>query len=192
MSVAYETIVNVPENFIEKIFEDAIKPGCTVSSRLKDNKFSMLSWNYPYKAVDDLIEFSNKHSETVFTATTVCEMTPEMANIFEVSNGKVLSARQDIWFEIMIDKVYLSHIDPEIFAEFEKDVRKYFNAVDMDLVKNHRFDSFWELYKEHCSDLVYEYRNENVVFNAKREDVYSISVDVTIHGDPNNYDQFQL
>jgi hypothetical protein len=195
MSVVYETIVSVPEDFIEKILEDILNWDLGLSAKLENNQFAFLSKNYRDPGIKELMEQSIHHPDSVFSTISICEMAPEQADIFEISNGKIISARQDIYFELQIDPKDEKRISPYVLKTFAKKARTYFNMVDMHLVRNYEFSSFWELYQEHCSDLVFYFEKSEVLFKAKRKDRDSIIVNVEFirekkqrNGSPQNTD----
>jgi len=186
MSHDYLTTIYTSDEFIEKLIDNNLGISSGSMARLEENEFTVLT-NYN-GIIKQLLELSKSFLDEVFTAITRSEYVWETktTRTYEVSNGEVLCAREDIWFDIEIDTRYLSHIDPEIIDAFEKEVSNYFNAVDMELVNSHKFDSFWGLYQKHCSDLFHEYRADNILFKSRRKDVYTVSVDVTVYGDQND------
>ncbi len=178
MSVVFETIVTVPKDFVEKELEKIFDWKLGLSAKLEKNQFSFLSKNYHLPGVAEIVELSKQYQDLVFTATTVCEMTFDIADIFEISNGEIIRARQDIYFDLLIDREDNKRIPPDVVETFSTEARRYFNMVDMHLVRNHEFRSFWELYQSQCSDLVFYYEGSEVLFKAKRKDRENITVDV--------------
>lgn len=176
MSTVYQTTVTVPEGFIEKELEKILGWNLGLSAKLDNNQFSIHTKNYHLPGVTEIVELSKKHQDLVFTATTVCDMTFELADVFEISNGEIISAKQDIYFNLLIEDN--KRIPPDVVEAFSTEARRYFNMVDMHLVRNHEFRSFWELYQSQCSNLVFYFETSEGLFIAKRKDRENITVDV--------------
>jgi hypothetical protein len=183
MSVVYQTIVTVPDDFIEKILEKALNWKFGISAKLRGNKFAILAKNYSYPGIDEIIDISKIHQDAVFETVTTCEMDLTTADILTISNGKVINERRDLWFNFIYDLSKKNKIDIAEIQEFETEARKYFNMIDNFLRRRHKGNNFKEILESNVSSMDFNYQSRNVLFSAKRKDLINVDVDIEIFGE---------
>lgn len=137
MSVEYETIIKVPENFIGKILEGYFNYNIIMSARLKDNQFSFNSKNPDYPGVDKIVELSRNFPNIIFETITICDMNIEVAEILKINNGEIIDKRKEIWFNFQYEKNKKDKLTPEEKQEFEDKAREYFNIENNLVYKNY-------------------------------------------------------
>lgn len=166
MSVEYETIIKVPENFIGKILEGYFNYNNLISARLKDNQFSFFSKNLDFPGVDKIIELSRDFPSIIFETITICDLIIEVAEVLKINNGEVINKRKEIWFNFQYEKEKEEKLTPEEKQEFEDKAREYFNIENNLVYKNYGMNGGLDE-GQFSSDCFFNHGND-VFFQTKR------------------------
>ncbi|GAH84372.1 unnamed protein product, partial [marine sediment metagenome] len=121
MSTVFQTIVTVPKDFIEKELEKILDWNLGLSVKLENNRFIFWAKNYPNPGLEQIINYSEKHRDFVFETESTCEMEPELAEIYTISNGEIISQQKNTWFNFIYESEPKNRLGVESVLQFEEE-----------------------------------------------------------------------
>jgi hypothetical protein len=183
MSVVYQTIVTVPDDFIEKILEKALNWKFGISARLSENQFAILAKNNSYPGIEEVIKVSRIYKDSVFKTVTTCDMDLTSADILTISNGEVIDERRDLWFDFIYDLSRKNKTDFTEIQKFETEARKHFNMIDSFLRRRYKHENFKDILESNISSMDFTYQSKGALFSAKRKDHIHVDVEIEIFGE---------
>ena len=130
MSLIYQTVVTIPEKFIEKELERIFNWNLGLNAKLENNRFTFWAKNYPDPGLEQIINYSEKNPDLVFETESTCEMEPELADIYTISNGEIINEQKNTWFHFIYETEQKSRLASGDVSKFEEEARKYFNVID--------------------------------------------------------------
>lgn len=180
MPANYETIVTVSEWFIENILEKTLNWDLGIEARLEDDQFIFFSKDQPLPGIEELKKLSQQYQNAVFETRSTSDLEYEVADVFEISNGEILSEQKDIWYRFQYDSIMKSLLKSGIISQFESEAREYFNMIDNYLWRKHDNEYFNMIRNGMLPEMDYYYQADNSLFNARRKGLRLLDVIIDI------------
>lgn len=186
MSVTFQTLITVPEDFIEKELEKILGWNFGLSAKLENNRFSFWAKNYPDPGLDQIIDYSEKYPDLIFEAESTCEMELDQSDIYTISNGDIISQQKLTWFKFIYNAEIISLLADESVLQFEEEARRYFNLIDNHLRRKYGNGCFHELHIPRFNSMEFYYSSDEATLIARRKDLKTLEVEIelTQHVEP--------
>jgi hypothetical protein len=186
MSIVYQTVVTVPENLIEKELENIFNWKYGLSAKLENNQLIFWAKNYPDPGLEQIIDYSEKHPDLIFESVSTSEMELDLADVYTISKGEIISQHKHTWFNIIYEAEQKSRLDSESALQFEEEARKYFNVIDNHLRRKYGQGCFHELHVPKFNSMDFYYSTDDAVLIARRKDLKTLEVEIelTKHEEP--------
>jgi hypothetical protein len=178
MSAVFQTIVTVPKDFIEKELEKILDWNLGLSAKLENNRFIFWTKNYPNPGLEQIINYSEKHRNLVFETESTCEMEPDVADIYTISNGEIISQQKITWFNFIYESELKSQLADDVVLLFEEKARDYFNMIDNHLRRKYGQGCFHEIHVPKFNSMEFYYSTDIAILIARRKDLKTLEVEI--------------